>query len=97
MDEKVRAYVTKWALSGGIMELDGIVSPEIPTVFVPLRDQRIACCLRNGEWHRTLEGACREAERMRKRKLAALRRQMERLKATRFCPEAYGSGHGVGG
>lgn len=76
----MKAWITKYALSGGIEEHEA-------------EDRGYGCIYFDrygymaGEgrnWHRTRESAVAKAEKMRKDKIASLRKQIERLEKLTF-------------
>ena len=81
--EKSKAYVTKFALTKGIMHLDGEIetSGGGPASFRANGDY--VSFYRN-DWHKTLEAAVVQAEKMRKTKLESLRKQIVKLESMEF-------------
>lgn len=79
----MKVYITKYALSQGIFEVDGEVSELFPDTF----DARGYLGYFHGdgkEWHRTRESAIKRAEEMRKKKIASLKKQIEKLEKMKF-------------
>ena len=82
MSEGTRCYITKFALSRGIMEVHGI------------EEGGVVGCVLGGlsryfygegrEWHRTRESAVARAEKMRTRRIASLEKKIAQLKALSF-------------
>ena len=83
MNEKFTAYITRYALSIGIVsqlvEYRGVgmvreVKESYPTYY------------HGKDWHRTREAAVERAEQMRKAKIASLEKQIKKLRALTFAP-----------
>ena len=82
MQERIEAWMTKYALTDGIWIGEADV-----------RDGGAYFCLQHGndsfwvsgtDWHRTEEAAIQRAEEMRVRKIASLRKQIAKLEAMTF-------------
>lgn len=75
----MKVFVTKYALTAGIQEVEvelldgGMCRPSNGYVYYHY-----------GEWHTTREAAALKAEEMRRRKLAALHRQVAKIKGLVF-------------
>jgi hypothetical protein len=82
----MRAWITKYALSRGIIEVEGIEDSEYPgSLAVKSKNETYLTSYFWGkEWHTSLFDAVIRADDMRKAKIKALTRQLERLKALRF-------------
>lgn len=77
----MKVWITRYALSQGIEEVDGEVS-EIPSI---LTYGRHGIAFDEGrQWHRTREEAVVRAEAMRLAKIASLERQIAKFKKMRF-------------
>ena len=76
----VRAYVTKYALTSGIQELD--LEPSDGGYAYDTGRYRTQYC--RGEWHLAKSDAMAAAEAMRMRKIASLQRQVAKLEAMKF-------------
>lgn len=81
----MKVFVTKYVLTEGIQEVDvidrgdGVVSKGEPG--------RMSTIYYHGEgrqWHRTAEGAKKKAEEMRLRKIASVKKSLEKLEKLRF-------------
>ena len=85
-DEKITVWVTKYALSDGIVEGQaGIGDIRRGSVRVTCCTAYPAWCQTEGkDWHRTKESAIAHAEKMRAKKIASLQRQIAKLEALRF-------------
>ena len=78
----MKAYVTKYALTVGIERLEGEVEGGM---FMVIRNGFMNHYHGEGrEWHRTLDSALAQAEKLRERKLVALRKQQEKLEKMVF-------------
>lgn len=76
-------YITKYALTTGILEVQGDVFDEMPTM---MRYRREGCTnyAHRNEWHDTLYDAMTRAEEMRHEKLVSLKKQIEKLTKLRI-------------
>lgn len=77
--KKITVWVTKWALTSGIIETEAEVRDE----------EMVNCGSRYGyfhgnDWHRTRVAAVQRAEVMRLKKIASLKKQLEKLEKMRF-------------
>lgn len=79
----MKAWITKYALTTGIFEITAEITEDgaaydmhtsIPTFFHG----------EGREWHRTKESAIAKAEEMRKKKIASLKKQIEKLEGMKF-------------
>lgn len=78
------AYITKYALSKGILMMQVDQSTECPSM-VSSREKYNQCFHGEGrEWHRTIGSAKARAEHMRLNKIASLKNQIDKLKALEF-------------
>ena len=79
----MKAYITKYALSDGILEADGETSENNPDMFsLPM-----TCHFFHGEgkeWHRTFEDAVSRANEMRVKKISSLKKQIAKLEKMIF-------------
>ncbi len=76
----MKAYITKYCLTDGIQEMDGEVSKEWPKYFVTTNPKLfLPNC-----WHTTREAAVAQAEQMRIKKIASLKKQIARLEKLKF-------------
>lgn len=76
----MKAYITRYALTQGILEVEGELSERYATMF---------CCKRTGftsqnyhgsDWHLTLEAAQAHAEKMVAKKIVSLTKSLAQLK-----------------
>ena len=82
----MKVYITKYALTQGIFEVEGEVCGGI---FGRMFDAEKNGYFHNhpygiDEWHRTRASAVRTAEQMRQKKIASLEKQIEKLKKMKF-------------
>ena len=87
----MRAWITKYALTIGIKEVEAIlcekVSLDMIEVPPPPEDHYAISTYIHGEgrdWHRTPEAALARAEQMRKAKIASLEKQIKKLQTMKF-------------
>jgi hypothetical protein len=83
MVTKHKFYVTKYALSTGIMEVEGEVDGKFPNMMRPVDKSNFAV-YHGDEWHLDFKSAQSKAMDMRERKLKLLRKQIQRLEAKTF-------------
>lgn len=80
-----RFWITKYALTKGIFDIEtNEPSVEIPSLIT---DPKYSLTCYHGEgkdWHRTEDAARAKAEKMRKKKIASLREQIEKLENQTF-------------
>jgi hypothetical protein len=80
---RLKAFVTKYALSGGIQEIEAEDCFAISRNMI--RDINSSLSLyHKGDWHRTKEDAVARAEEMRTAKIASLEKSIERIKKLKF-------------
>jgi len=83
--EPITAYVTRYALTRGIFQVNGYVNHGISAHMF---------CYEGGEtahgkdWHRTLDAAIKRANEMRDAKLKSMAKQVAQLEALQFTPES---------
>lgn len=92
MSEVFEGYVTKYALTAGILKRPLETSWETSggTVMAKDRSDPLGAFYHGEgrEWHRTWEGAVARAEEMRKAKLASLRKSIAKLERMTWEPPA---------
>lgn len=77
--EKITVWVTKWALTSGVIETEGeVIDEEMANCG------REYGCFHGNDWHRTREAAIKRAEEMRLKKIALVKKQLEKLEKMRF-------------
>ncbi|MGK9167913.1 hypothetical protein KXR53_16520 [Inquilinus limosus] len=83
--DEVKVWITKYALSAGIQEVEGELSGA-PADMIVVQSQ-MGTVYYHGEgrdWHRTREEAVARAEEMRKKRVASLKKQITKLKKLKF-------------
>ncbi len=81
----MKFYVTKYALTNGIEEVDVKVDPA--TTKSPKFLGINGFCSAWGEgqqWHRTMEESCARSDEMRLKKIQSLKQSIKRLEQLRF-------------
>ena len=83
--ERIKAWVTKYALTHGILTAESEVSGQSPDMIRFFWGEPSGMLyVHGGDWHRTEEAAIQRAEEMRTRKIASLRKQIAKLEAMTF-------------
>ena len=82
----MRVWITKYALTTGIAEVEVEVDAATPGIAVR-KLGHYWIHLHPGEWHSTIEAAIAAAKQMRQRKIISLEKQLARLRAFRFDAE----------
>lgn len=82
MSKMFTAYITKHALTRGIVQGEAQVSWVSPEVICV--DGSPPVYYQGNDWHTDLDAARKRAEAMRKAKLAELRRKIAKLEAMSF-------------
>lgn len=78
--EYLRAWVTKYAFSDGVIAVDGHIPHYInKKVFCYAAMGSIDINVHGNDWHRTKEAALEHVENQRKKKIASLKKQIEKL------------------
>ena len=91
MRERIKVWVTRYALTDGIWIGEADIYAESPNMIGFYREKPIGLLYVFGnDWHRTEEAAIRRAEEMRTRKIASLRKQIAKLEALKFAPDNAG-------
>ena len=80
--ELFTAWITKYALSSGIVER--VVEHTGIDGMIERRDCYSPEYFHGDDWHYSKEGAVLKAEEMRKRKITSLEKQIEKLKKKDF-------------
>ena len=77
-DEKIKAWVTKYALTTGIKLVDGEVCNGTMLSYDTYSYAH------GNDWHRTPEAALERAEEMRKAKIGSLRKSLAKMQRLEF-------------
>lgn len=80
-NEKITAWVTKYALTLGIKKVDGRINHTISSGMLCYSDRETA---HGNDWHRTEAEAVARAEQMRLKKIESLEKQVAKLKKLSF-------------
>lgn len=79
------AYITKYALIGGITEKEGMIGEDCKTMFVTVKNSfGFSECFHGDDWHTTMESAVAKAESMRLKKIASMKKQIAKLEQLTF-------------
>jgi hypothetical protein len=79
----MKIYITKYALTEGIIKIDADLVPG-STNMVFVKGANYDCYYHRDEWHKTRAEANQRAETMRQRKIVSVKKQLEKLEATSF-------------
>lgn len=77
----MKAWVTKWALSSGIIEVDGEITS---SGCLRYKSGEFTGYVFGNDFHQTKESAIARAEEMRIRKLKSLDKQIKKVSALKF-------------
>lgn len=83
----MKLYITKWALTAGIKEREGVPLDGSKTRMAEVfktDGEFTAWFVLKPDWHLTRQEAVKQAEAMRQKKLASLRKQLAKLEKMRF-------------
>ncbi len=86
-NQPVKVWITTYALSGGIFEVEGTQSSHYPDLMVYRRACDPGDHYAHGEdkqWHRTKQSAIVRATEMREKKLRSLQKQIAKLERLTF-------------
>ena len=80
----MKVWITKYALTKGIIEADGELTSS-DSVSILSRDLSLPThWFYKGDWFSDKESAIQKAEEMRQKKIASLKKQIEKLERVRF-------------
>ena len=79
----MKVYITKRALTQGIVEWDCEMSDQTPKLVKGPGMFEYAYG-EGSQWHKTMESAIKKAEQMRVKRIGGLRKQILKLEALRF-------------
>lgn len=80
----MKVWITKYALSRGIIEADGEFTSS-DSVSILNRDLPLSThWFYKGDWHSDKESAIKKAEEMRQKKIESLKKQIKKLEEMRF-------------
>lgn len=85
----MKVWITKWALTQGIFEAEVVSEcllsdPTRNTISAYYQGIPLFFYGRGREWHETKESAIKKAKKMRKKKIASLKMQIEKLENMKF-------------
>lgn len=80
----MKVYLTKYALSDGIKEIEAERGVSAADGLITWEKHGYSQYAHKGEWFRTLEEAVADAEERRFKKLASLKKQIEKLRKLTF-------------
>ena len=86
-DQKITAYITKYALSNGkILKIEARLCSDVSNTMIAYRAEgsRFDQYAHNTDWHRTLHDAIAKANEMRVKKIASLKKQIAKLEKMEF-------------
>ena len=88
-NEDITAWVTRYALTTGIQKVSGTVCHETSSTMLCYSDPANGSkkFVHGNDWHRTPKAALARAEKMRKAKIASLKKSIAKLEATMFMIE----------
>lgn len=79
----MKVYITKYALTHGIVSTDAVRDPKEPQIIRVKRGKNLRS-LRANDWHSNIKLAKARAEEMRTAKLISLSNQAMRIEAIKF-------------
>ena len=80
----MKLFITKYALSCGIEEVEGIISEHFPTMCSYQTPGGYVNHAHRNDWHTCKKNATAMAEEMRDKKIASLRKQIKKLEGLKF-------------
>ena len=81
---KFRAWITKYALTAGIKEIEAEDRFDISETMISDIGDKYGALYHGRDWHRTPEAAVDRASEMRDAKIISLQKQIIKLKAMTF-------------
>lgn len=83
--ETFKAYITKYALTSGIISVESEISNTLPFMLCYKAGGYTNYSYGEGvEWHRTIESAITRSESMRLSKIKSLEKSIEKMKSMKF-------------
>jgi hypothetical protein len=80
----MKVWITKYALTEGILEVDGKQCREGMISVKPTKPGYLTTYFYGNDWHRTREDAIARAEVMRAKKIASLRKSITKMETLSF-------------
>lgn len=79
----MKVWITKYALTSGIFEVDAETCTS-PSLMVVRKPGELTAYFHANDWHKSKEDAIARAEEMRAKKIASLRKIIAKLEAMSF-------------
>jgi hypothetical protein len=86
-DQKITAYITKYALSNGkILKIDARLCGDVSNTMIAYRTEgsMFDQYAHGSDWHHALPEAIAKADEMRVKKIASLKKNIAKLENMRF-------------
>lgn len=80
----MKIYITKHALTSGILEIDGKISKSNPEIVSDANNKYGIYCGKDKAWTDSLEKAKEIAEEMRLKKIQSLKKKLKKLEGMTF-------------
>lgn len=80
----MKAYITKYLFTQGIIELNGYLSETDSNYFISKKGGWGRSVFSKNDWHETRELAVKRAQEMQKKKIKAIERTINKIKAMTF-------------
>jgi hypothetical protein len=87
----MKVWITRYALTKGIYQIEGKINERAQTYFqanercqTNLQEVEFYTSYGKVDWHKTKEEAVVRAEEMRQKKIASLKKQIEKFEKMRF-------------
>jgi len=78
------AWISKYALTSGIFSVEAEVCSTSPTMIHEQKAKMMSSFYHKPHWHNTKEEAIVQAEKMRKKKVASLEKQLNKIRKMTF-------------
>jgi len=83
-------WITKYALTQGILKAEAEVS-SISERMISIEGGRFLECFHKPHWHTTEEDALAQAEEMRRKKIASLKKSLDKIEKMKIKISDFGS------
>jgi hypothetical protein len=82
----VKVWITKYALSQGIYSTDAEICTDISDKMISVKEKGSYYdqCFHKPDWYETMKEALEQAEKMKQRKIASLKKQVKKLESLKF-------------
>lgn len=80
----MKIYITKYALTTGIMEKEGIINPSRHTMAIINTEGGLSEYYHGKDWYRTHDDAIARANEMRQKKVSCLLKQISKIESIKF-------------